>query len=33
VATGGAKLAELKQHQPDWVMPDLRSVTAREVVA
>jgi phosphoglycolate phosphatase len=33
VATGGAKLAELKQHQPDWAVPDLRAITAREVVA
>ena len=33
VATGGAKLAELKRHQPDWAIPDLRAITAREVVA
>jgi phosphoglycolate phosphatase-like HAD superfamily hydrolase len=33
VATGGAKLAELKLHQPDWAIPDLRAITAREVVA
>jgi phosphoglycolate phosphatase len=33
VATGGAKLGELKQHQPDWAIPDLRAVNAREVVA
>jgi phosphoglycolate phosphatase-like HAD superfamily hydrolase len=33
VATGGAKLAELKLHQPDWAVPDLRAITAREVVA
>ena len=33
VATGGAKLAELKQHQPDWAIADLRAITAREVVA
>jgi phosphoglycolate phosphatase len=32
VATGGVKLAELKQHQPDWAIPDLREITAREVV-
>ena len=33
VATGGADLAELKRHQPDWAIPDLRAITAREVVA
>ena len=33
VATGGAKLDELKQHQPDWALADLRAITAREVVA
>ena len=33
VATGGAKLAELELHQPDWAIPDLRAITAREVVA
>ena len=33
VATGGTKLAELKQHQPDWAIPDFRAITAREVVA
>ena len=33
VATGGAKLNELKQHQPDWALADLRAITAREVVA
>jgi phosphoglycolate phosphatase-like HAD superfamily hydrolase len=33
VATGGAKLEELKQHQPDWAIADLRAITAREVVA
>ncbi len=32
VATGGAKLAELRQHQPDWAVPDLRAVSARDVV-
>ena len=30
VATGGAKLAELKQHQPDWAVEDLTKTTARE---
>ena len=33
VATGGAKLGELELHQPDWAMPDLRAISAREVVA
>ena len=33
VATGGASLQELKRHQPDWALPDLRAITAREVVA
>jgi len=32
VATGGADLAELKRHQPDWAITDLRAITAREVV-
>ena len=32
VATGGAKLGELELHQPDWAMPDLREISAREVV-
>ncbi len=31
VATGGAKLDELKRHQPDWAVPDLSHVTARQV--
>ena len=31
VATGGAKLEELKPHQPDWLVKDLRSISAREV--
>jgi phosphoglycolate phosphatase-like HAD superfamily hydrolase len=31
VATGGAALHELKQHQPDWVVEDLTCVIAREV--
>ena len=31
VATGGAKLDELKRHQPDWAVEDLTRVTAREV--
>ena len=33
VATGGARLGELQRHQPDWAIPDLRAITAREVVA
>ena len=33
VATGGAKLEELRMRQPDWAIPDLRAITAREVVA
>jgi phosphoglycolate phosphatase len=31
VATGGAKLEELKQHQPDWAVADAREVRAAEV--
>jgi len=31
VATGGAKLDELKQHRPDWAVEDLTRVMAREV--
>ena len=31
VATGGATLHELKQHQPDWAVEDLTRVSAREV--
>jgi phosphoglycolate phosphatase-like HAD superfamily hydrolase len=33
VATGGAKLADLQRHQPDWAIPDLKAISAREVVA
>jgi phosphoglycolate phosphatase-like HAD superfamily hydrolase len=33
VATGGARLGELQRHQPDWAIPDLRAIPAREVVA
>ncbi len=33
VATGGAQLEELREHQPDWAIPDLRAIAAREVVA
>jgi phosphoglycolate phosphatase len=32
VATGGATLDELKNHQPDWAVKDLRKITAAEVV-
>jgi phosphoglycolate phosphatase-like HAD superfamily hydrolase len=31
VATGGAKLDELKRHQPDWAVEDLTRVNVREV--
>jgi phosphoglycolate phosphatase-like HAD superfamily hydrolase len=31
VATGGAKLDELKQHQPDWAVEDLTRISAQEV--
>ncbi len=33
VATGGASLDELRRHQPDWAIPDLRAISAREVTA
>jgi len=33
VATGGSKLEELQAHRADWALPDLRAITAREVVA
>jgi phosphoglycolate phosphatase-like HAD superfamily hydrolase len=33
VATGGAKLEDLKLRQPDWAVPDLRAISAREVAA
>jgi phosphoglycolate phosphatase-like HAD superfamily hydrolase len=32
VATGGAGLEELKRHHPDWAIPDLRAITAQEVM-
>ena len=32
VASGGADLAELEGHQPDWAVPDLQAITASEVV-
>jgi phosphoglycolate phosphatase-like HAD superfamily hydrolase len=32
VCTGGADLQELKRHKPDWAVPDLSFVNAREVV-
>jgi len=31
VATGGAKLDELRKHSPDWAVEDLTRVTAREI--
>lgn len=31
VATGGAKLEELKRHQPDWAVEDLTQVSAKEI--
>ena len=32
VATGGSKLEDLKLQQPDWAIPDMRAISAREVV-
>jgi len=32
VATGGAKLSELKPHAPDWLVKDLTDLTAREII-
>jgi phosphoglycolate phosphatase len=32
VATGGASLEELERHEPDWALPDLRAISAPEVV-
>jgi phosphoglycolate phosphatase len=32
VATGGATLEELKNHHPDFAVPDLRSITAEQAV-
>jgi phosphoglycolate phosphatase-like HAD superfamily hydrolase len=32
VATGGATFEELQRHQPDWVVKDLREISADEVV-
>ena len=32
VATGGATLDELKNHQPDWAVKDLRKISAAEAV-
>jgi len=31
VATGGATLDELRRHQPDWAVEDLKRVTAKQV--
>ncbi len=33
VATGGAKLQELRRHQPDWAVTDLTEVAAKDVTA
>jgi phosphoglycolate phosphatase len=33
VATGGAKLAELEEHKPDWAVENLTRVSALEIVA
>jgi phosphoglycolate phosphatase-like HAD superfamily hydrolase len=32
VATGGTGIDELKQHQADWVAPDLNAITAKELI-
>src|SRR5207302_2016162 len=32
VATGGHALSELKLHKPDFAVPDLTSISARQVV-
>jgi phosphoglycolate phosphatase len=32
VATGGAKLDELKRHQPDWAVEDLTRASVQEIV-
>jgi phosphoglycolate phosphatase-like HAD superfamily hydrolase len=32
VATGGAKLADLADHQPDWLAPDLLSIRASDLL-
>lgn len=32
VSTGGATLDQLKQHNPDWLVHDLREITAEQVV-
>ena len=31
VATGGAKLEELKKHKPDWAVEDLTRINAAEI--
>ena len=31
VATGGHSMDELRRHQPDWLVRDLREVSAREI--
>lgn len=32
VGTGGASLEALREHHPDWAVPDLRAVQVREVI-
>jgi phosphoglycolate phosphatase-like HAD superfamily hydrolase len=32
VATGGASLAELQEHSPDWAVADLTAIAAKQVV-
>jgi phosphoglycolate phosphatase len=32
VATGGATLEELKEHEPDWAVEDLTQISAQEIV-
>jgi phosphoglycolate phosphatase len=33
VATGGARIEELRPHQPDWLIPDLRAIEVPQVIA
>jgi phosphoglycolate phosphatase len=32
VSTGGSSLEELRHHSPDWAVPDLNAITARQVI-
>lgn len=32
VATGGSTLQELRRHAPDWAVPDLNAVTAKQII-